>query len=464
MDFQQVLDEEWNESGTLEYKSNDAHPKSIVRELVAFANAGGGSVLYGIQEDNGEIIEIQDIADYASLEERIHDIVRSSVEPSIDFEMNQVTYNEKTILAFTVSEQRVLTTFENNKAQIPIRQGSTTDYMHGYEIHDYYQRMLSGQAPVTAEVPEQRSDDEADTEGLRKVAGIGDEPDRPVFFIPTPDGSISGVCTFADVFLPRNPVRITARSGGIPFVQAEHMLASLQDAFELSNTDGQFTINQKNAAWVGDGFTNFVETLKRREPRYKEAPADYDLDLYKSEQGVFVCNLGLHYPESLLVVHVEPYRNPDLCRRFTVNFLLNGHPADARPLTEFADAADLSLTNAHTIETVTDSIANPRMIPVDPAQTIKEHPHHTRDTDSLLSGLLTENPFFGRDEVSQKRFDLEQSSPISDYQYLHGHFVQYPGEEDLPSVESQRLSVFDLSAMTESIPLTLHNILYQLDW
>ena len=65
MDFQQVLTEEWNESGTLEYKSKDSHPKSIVRELVAFANSSGGTVLYGIQEDDGEITDTQDITDYA---------------------------------------------------------------------------------------------------------------------------------------------------------------------------------------------------------------------------------------------------------------------------------------------------------------------------------------------------------------------------------------------------------------
>ncbi|MDB2276581.1 ATP-binding protein, partial [Halorubrum ezzemoulense] len=47
------------ESQTLEFKRKRADTDSLLKELVALSNTDGGHVLYGVEEENGEVNGLQ---------------------------------------------------------------------------------------------------------------------------------------------------------------------------------------------------------------------------------------------------------------------------------------------------------------------------------------------------------------------------------------------------------------------
>ena len=70
------------ENSSVEFKSANAHPDSLARELVAFANTQGGTLLIGV-EDDGSISGLTESLDH---EARIANIARNHVNPPITIE------------------------------------------------------------------------------------------------------------------------------------------------------------------------------------------------------------------------------------------------------------------------------------------------------------------------------------------------------------------------------------------
>jgi ATP-dependent DNA helicase RecG len=68
------------ENSSVEFKSANAHPDSLARELVAFANTQGGTLLIGV-EDDGAISGLTESVDH---EAHIANIARNNVNPPIN--------------------------------------------------------------------------------------------------------------------------------------------------------------------------------------------------------------------------------------------------------------------------------------------------------------------------------------------------------------------------------------------
>jgi predicted HTH transcriptional regulator len=97
--FQEILAEFPPESETLEYKRKRANKESVVRELVAFANANGGRLIYGVQESDGEIEGFDDFSDdFQSYEEGISNLITSSVQPRISVSIEELEKEGKALM------------------------------------------------------------------------------------------------------------------------------------------------------------------------------------------------------------------------------------------------------------------------------------------------------------------------------------------------------------------------------
>lgn len=140
MEFSEILGTEPGESTTLEYKDEQADKKSVLKELVALANEDGGKLLYGVRESDGKFEEIQDVSDYSEFEESMHQMMGARVSPRLDMRMEPVEYEGKTVVGFEVTHQGVLHSVRpsNNRAYFPTRVGSTTDYMEGTAVREFY--------------------------------------------------------------------------------------------------------------------------------------------------------------------------------------------------------------------------------------------------------------------------------------------------------------------------------------
>ena len=84
------------ENTQIEFKSAAARPESIAREIVAFANTLGGSLLIGI-EDDGSITGIE-----SSIETRIANISRNNIIPALRLDVQETQIDGKTVCLISV--------------------------------------------------------------------------------------------------------------------------------------------------------------------------------------------------------------------------------------------------------------------------------------------------------------------------------------------------------------------------
>ena len=105
-DIQALIDDEVMESRTIEYKrdlpgGSDKDKFEFLADVTAFANAGGGDLIFGITEENGKPVAATglDMADLDREILRLEDLLRNGVDPRIpvvqtkvvtDCEKNQV--------------------------------------------------------------------------------------------------------------------------------------------------------------------------------------------------------------------------------------------------------------------------------------------------------------------------------------------------------------------------------------
>ena len=69
---------EQGENSAVEFKSSEVRPESLAREIVAFANSSGGTILIGV-EDSGKITGV----DQHQTETWVANIVRNNVIPAL---------------------------------------------------------------------------------------------------------------------------------------------------------------------------------------------------------------------------------------------------------------------------------------------------------------------------------------------------------------------------------------------
>ncbi|MDA3790609.1 MAG: putative DNA binding domain-containing protein [Desulfobacula sp.] len=81
------------ENSSVEFKLQEAHPDSIAKEITAFANTQGGTILLGV-DDAGAVIGIDNSKNW---EEWIANIARNNIVPSIHVSYNKIDIKGKYI-------------------------------------------------------------------------------------------------------------------------------------------------------------------------------------------------------------------------------------------------------------------------------------------------------------------------------------------------------------------------------
>lgn len=87
------------EDSFCEFKSARAHTDSLAKEIIAFSNTSGGKIYLGI-EDNGEVTGINK----KEWEERVVQISRNNIEPSIVPIIKVLNQEKKSILEITIEK------------------------------------------------------------------------------------------------------------------------------------------------------------------------------------------------------------------------------------------------------------------------------------------------------------------------------------------------------------------------
>jgi len=451
MDFSERIERSDPEDSRLEYKSKEVDNQKIALELAAMANSQGGSLILGIRDnDDGEPDVIQDVPTPHERVEAVTNVIYDRVEPNLDFKSNMPQVDGKTVVGFTVDQSKTLHSFLHSRIDepiFPVRRNTRVGYMHGHEVAQHYEDRVEG--------------DDSEEEYLRLPDG-----DSSNYFIKAPDGHISDICLFSNIYYPGNPVRIHVRAGHLHEVEAEHIFAVLEDLFHLSGGESSFTINQSNAAWIGRGFQNFVYNLREQEERYKEAEQDheYELDLYGNEQAVFITNLDAVYPESTIIIYAGPFVEHDGYRNIAINFLIDGHPADIRPLIEFAERTDLHLSQAHEVSIPTDGIRDPGRIPVEVIEQVKRDDVPAGENHRGVDSVLCVNPFFDRLGLVDQELDLEGLSPLTKYDRLFAYLRDWDHVDEDHDYEAKRFLVTDWNEFTRGVYANVKEIRFDVNW
>ncbi len=109
---------ERGEDSTLEFKQEMPQPGALAAEIVAFANAAGGTILFGVQDD-GSISGTTD----ERLEERLINLCRQNVDPPIIPVITRFKKNGLQVLALYIPKSSNVVSTQDGKYYI--RVGST---------------------------------------------------------------------------------------------------------------------------------------------------------------------------------------------------------------------------------------------------------------------------------------------------------------------------------------------------
>lgn len=459
MDIEPLIENNEPESRGLEYKHHKVDHKSLVKELVAMANSGGGRVIVGVEESDDEIVDIHDVPDVATLKEGIDNVIASYVEPPLSIDKTAVKYDGKSLVVLTVDGGPRLNSFEWNERHVfPFRAGTRIAYMHAYQVADFYERdyrpggKQSDELEVTVGTTE-----ESDLEG----SGSNWLPDENeygsnLYFTRVPSGHIADVCLFADVYYPSTPVRIETGINGFPMDELDRILRTLGTHFELSNRDGSFTIHQQNAAWFGNGFNHFCEQLQSIDDRYENVPDGFEVDPYKAEAAVYAGNLSGPHLEGLVAIYAAPWVANDGCRYFGVSFVLDGYPIDNSDFLSFSNDTGLILQKAKEFGISSEQVASPEQIPV---STIERNV-----VGDNVTGLKLSNPLFERTSSYVRVFNTEEGKHLTRYEHIYGHLPQYHWPDDRPEYRTQVFKMTNFKSILPGAPFDINNFSVQIDW
>ena len=89
---------EQGENSAIEFKSSSVRPEKLARELVAFANSSGGTLLLGVEDDG----TVSGLKDREHVEEWVANIVRNNIVPAISPSIQQLTFENKQIVRIDI--------------------------------------------------------------------------------------------------------------------------------------------------------------------------------------------------------------------------------------------------------------------------------------------------------------------------------------------------------------------------
>lgn len=123
------------ENSAIEFKSSRIRPEQLAREITAFSNTSGGTVLIGV-DDNGHLTGI---ADREDIEEWAANVVRNNIIPSVNPEIRLVALEKHTILVIEVA-RGIDKPYQTIDGKYWIRVGSTNRMATKEELSRLFQQ------------------------------------------------------------------------------------------------------------------------------------------------------------------------------------------------------------------------------------------------------------------------------------------------------------------------------------
>lgn len=125
------------ENAAIEFKAADVHPDSLAKEIVAFANTAGGTILIGVN-DQGGVSGLHESTDYIAW---VANIARNNVIPAIDCSVyyDTLTNNETRMCVVDVPKGKDKP-YQTNKTQYLVRVGSTNRVASAQELMRLFQQ------------------------------------------------------------------------------------------------------------------------------------------------------------------------------------------------------------------------------------------------------------------------------------------------------------------------------------
>ena len=108
------------EDSTVEFKRELPHRESLAEEIAAFANANGGVILIGV-DDDGEIIGM-DRQDLDRTERTVVEICRDNIDPMVHILTEKLRIDDKNLLKIEVPRSLFV---HESSGRYFIRQGSS---------------------------------------------------------------------------------------------------------------------------------------------------------------------------------------------------------------------------------------------------------------------------------------------------------------------------------------------------
>jgi hypothetical protein len=150
-DLQSLIDDEIEESTTLEYKRSFAieNPKwkrELAKDVSAMANSNGGTIIYGIGEKegaNGRSIpkELFPIKFSEMSKDRLSQLISSNIQPTIDNIEISCIHQDELSGYFVVTIPQSKTAHQNRLEHVYYkRRNATVEAMEDYEIRDVMNR------------------------------------------------------------------------------------------------------------------------------------------------------------------------------------------------------------------------------------------------------------------------------------------------------------------------------------
>lgn len=122
-------------NSSVEFKSSAVRPEGLAREIVAFSNGSGGTILIGV-EDNGQITGTRERED---LEEWVANVARNNVIPAINPQVYPVQYKEQTLFVVEVTRGQDKP-YQTIDGKFWIRVGSTNRMATKEELSRLFQQ------------------------------------------------------------------------------------------------------------------------------------------------------------------------------------------------------------------------------------------------------------------------------------------------------------------------------------
>lgn len=446
MDADKILENEPSEGIDLEYKGQGADPKDVAKELVSLANSGGGTLVYGVDYDDSsnQINSVEGISKPGEIKQRIIQHITSKVTPDLKYKFEESTLRNETVYIIRVSSaDSILYSFEEDTDKFVFykREGESKVMMDALSVSSFYRDDITpGAYSSTSKSPEERISNqfELDHETHSELPEM-------VFnrFRKTPNAWLF----YPDFnFIPELEYKAESHYTSVDLDELEGIAATLVDIFGEEFAKGSYVHKQTNGSWIGSGLDNFLETLRKRDTRYKQAPDEHDLIAHHSEGNIYLVSTDQ------LTVMLNGQMNHSggkILNHFYVSFVTAGVPFDSRKIHKFLDRTDLELKNG--LET--EGKYKEQVYFEDDEIEVNEVKRFTRKhaDEEFVHYLIAENPFKDKKRALKNKFERNSFAGLAEQDKIFARLRTKHEVDANPSYFVRSLEVSNIGALGGNI-------------